>query len=72
MEEVTNLIRDLGFPIAVCVYLIWNQVTTMNKWSEMMAEFKGTIETNTAAINSMNSVIDSLKALITSLHAKEE
>lgn len=72
MEEVTTLIRDLGFPIAVCVYLIWNQVTTMNKWSEMMAEFKGTIETNTAAINSMNSVIDSLKALITSLHAKEE
>lgn len=72
MEEVTALIRDLGFPIAVCVYLIWNQVTTMNKWSEMMAEFKGTIETNTAAINSMNSVIDSLKALITSLHAKEE
>lgn len=72
MEEVTTLIRDLGFPISVCVYLIWNQVTTMNKWSEMMAEFKGTIETNTAAINSMNSVIDSLKALITSLHAKEE
>lgn len=72
MEEVTTLIRDLGFPIAVCVYLIWNQVTTMNKWSEMMAEFKGTIETNTTAINSMNSVIDSLKALITSLHAKEE
>ena len=72
MEEVTTIIRDLGFPIAVCVYLIWNQVTTMNKWSEMMAEFKGTIETNTAAINSMNSVIDSLKALITSLHAKEE
>lgn len=72
MEEVTAIIRDLGFPIAACVYLIWNQVTTMNKWSEMMAEFKGTIETNTAAINSMNSVIDSLKALITSLHAKEE
>lgn len=72
MEEVTTVIRDLGFPIAVCVYLIWNQVTTMNKWSEMMAEFKGTIETNTAAINSMNSIIDSLKALITSLHAKEE
>ena len=72
MEEVTTLIRDLGFPTAVCVYLIWNQVTTMNKWSEMMAEFKGTIETNTAAINSMNSVIESLKALITSLHAKEE
>ena len=72
MEEVTTLIRDLGFPIAVCVYLIWNQVTTMNKWSEMMAEFKGTIEMNTAAINSTNSAIDSLKALITSLHAKEE
>lgn len=72
MEEVTTLIRDLGFPIAVCVYLIWNQVTVMNKWSEMMTEFKGTIETNTGAINSMNSVIDSLKALITSLHAKEE
>lgn len=72
MEEVTTIIRDLGFPIAVCVYLIWNQVTTMNKWSEMMAEFKGAIETNTAAINSMNSVIDALKAHITSLHAKEE
>lgn len=72
MEEVSTLIRDLGFPIAVCVYLIWNQVTAMNKWSEMMAEFKGTIETNTDAINSMNNVIDSLKALITSLHAKEE
>lgn len=64
MEEIVSLIRDLGFPIAVCVYLIWNQTTTMNKWTEMMAKFDDTINSNTSAI-------ESVKSLIASLHNKD-
>lgn len=64
MEEIVSLIRDLGFPIAVCVYLIWNQTTTMNKWTELMATFEKTISENTTAL-------DSIKSLIASLHNKD-
>lgn len=64
MEEIVSLIRDVGFPIAVCVYLIWNQTTTMNKWTELMATFEKTISDNTAAL-------DSIKSLIASLHNKD-
>lgn len=64
MEEIVSLIRDVGFPIAVCVYLIWNQTTTMNKWTELMATFEKTISENTTAL-------DSIKSLIASLHNKD-
>lgn len=64
MEEIVSLIRDVGFPIAVCVYLIWNQTTTMNKWTELMATFEKTISDNTTAL-------DSIKSLIASLHNKD-
>ena len=64
MEEIVSLIRDVGFPIAVCVYLIWNQTTTMNKWTELMATFEKTISDNTTAL-------DSIKYLIASLHNKD-
>ena len=64
MEEIASLIRDVGFPIAVCVYLIWNQTTTMNKWTELMAKFEKTISDNTTAL-------DSIKSLIASLHNKD-
>lgn len=64
MEEIVSLIRDVGFPIAVCIYLIWNQTTTMNKWTELMATFEKTISENTTAL-------DSIKSLIASLHNKD-
>ena len=64
MEEIASLIRDVGFPIAVCIYLIWNQTTTMNKWTELMATFEKTISENTTAL-------DSIKSLIASLHNKD-
>lgn len=64
MEEIVSLIRDVGFPIAVCIYLIWNQTTTMNKWTELMATFEKTISDNTTAL-------DSIKSLIASLHNKD-
>ena len=64
MEEIVSLIRDVGFPIAVCVYLIWNQTTTMNKWTGVMATFEKTISENTTAL-------DSIKSLIASLHNKD-
>lgn len=64
MEEVVSLIRDFGFPIAVCVYLIWNQTTTMNKWTELMATFEKTINENTMTINS-------IKTLIATLHSED-
>lgn len=64
MEEIVSLIRDVGFPIAVCVYLIWNQTTTMNKWTELMATFEKTISDNTTAL-------DGIKSLIASLHNKD-
>lgn len=51
VNSVVTIISTVGFPIAMCVYLVWFQNTTMK-------EMLNTINKNTEAINKMIERID--------------
>lgn len=51
INGIVTIISTVGFPIAMCVYLVWFQNTTMK-------EMLNTINKNTEAINKMIERID--------------
>lgn len=40
LEEVTLLISTLGFPIAVCCYLLWERHTMIAKFTKAINDLK--------------------------------
>lgn len=48
--QITNLISSVGFPIAACIYLIWNHSKEKAKDNETIEAMRKTIENNTIAI----------------------
>lgn len=61
-QEVTTLISNVGFPIAMCLLLL-NRMSTQDKlYREMEVKLRQVISENTKAINK----------LTLDLHSKEE
>lgn len=46
LQEVLNAITNVGFPIAVCIYLLWRD-------KEVMAKFTEVINANTAVMQAL-------------------
>jgi len=40
MEELAGLISTLGFPIAVCCYLLWERHTMIQRFTKAITELK--------------------------------
>jgi predicted PurR-regulated permease PerM len=40
LEEVTMLISTLGFPIAVCCYLLWERHSMIQKFTKAINDLK--------------------------------
>lgn len=54
MNEVTELINNVGFPIAVSVALFYQLMKT----NELVREFQSTIVQNTETIERLGDIID--------------
>lgn len=54
MNEITELINNVGFPIAVSVALFYQLMKT----NELVREFQSTIVRNTETIERLGDVID--------------
>ena len=50
---VESMVGNLGFPIAVCAALFWNNWKTVERYERILMQFKTTIEDNTAAMNNL-------------------
>ena len=61
-EFVINLVRDLGFPIACVVALFLLLYREMQDRRERDTKFTELLERNTAAINSLESLVKNLHA----------
>lgn len=61
VNVITSVISSLGFPIAVCCWLLYDKTQERKSHSEEMSEMCKAIESNTAAMGE-------LKALIATLH----
>lgn len=55
MEELTNIVSTLGFPIAVAVFALWNS----HKHEEYLQSILDTtLKENTKAIDRLSDLID--------------
>lgn len=54
INGLTQLIGSLGFPIAMCVYLLWNQSKADEKHTEEMNKITEALNNNTLALTQLS------------------
>ena len=54
LQTIINLIKDLGFPIAVCIAMFWLNNKQVEQHKEEMAKLSEALNNNTLAINKLN------------------
>lgn len=54
INGLTQLIGSLGFPIAMCVYLLWNQNKADEKHAEEMNKITEALNNNTLALTQLS------------------
>lgn len=59
-NSIINLIGSLGFPMAVCIYLIYNKNKYDEKNTEVIQNFSLNIQENTLLLKQMMDLIDKL------------
>ena len=60
LAQIKALIDTMGFPIFICIVLMWYIKGTLNKHSELMTEIQKSLSANT----------ESIRLLITKLQDK--
>lgn len=53
VNDVTNLISNLGFPIVVSGALFWLNMKTSETYSKTIEEMRKTVEKNTTMVSSL-------------------
>lgn len=66
-EFILQLIQNVGFPIAVCLFLMWFCKDSMSKLTVTVEHLLDVVETNTVALDKMGDTCDALKSTIYSL-----
>lgn len=61
MSTVAQLISTIGFPIAMCIYLLIYIKSFDEKYCEQLSNMAKAIENNTLAITKLMSMIDDLE-----------
>lgn len=58
INEVSSLIGSLGFPIAMCIYMAYNNEKLHKRHSEETAKLTEIINNNTMALNNLTNKIE--------------
>lgn len=61
IANIAQLISTIGFPIAMCVYLLFYIKSFDEKYCEQLNNMSKAIENNTLAITKLMSMIDTLE-----------
>lgn len=51
MQDISNFISSVGFPIVVCLLMIWQNEKTSDQFIQIVESLKELVEDNTKAIN---------------------
>lgn len=51
LASIVEIINTIGFPIAACIALFWNNRDQSKHYREIIKEFKVSIDSNTDAVN---------------------
>ena len=57
-NNITTFINGVGFPIAICVYLLWYNKSTIEKQQNLLIELKDIIRDNSEV---MRDIVDEIK-----------
>lgn len=60
MEEITSLISNVGFPIAVCVALFYFMMKQEERHKEDTDKLTATVESNTKVLTELCTLIKTL------------
>ena len=58
LPTVINLIKDLGFPIAVCIAMFWLNNKQVEQHKEEMAKVTDALNNNTLALTELRDRLD--------------
>lgn len=57
MNEIINAVSTVGFPIALCVFLVWQNSKQDAYYREMLDKLRETVERNTNSITELSQII---------------
>lgn len=58
LQEIVNAISTVGFPIAACIYLVYNQREMNKATNETIDKLRDTIENNTKVVTRLEAKLD--------------
>ena len=58
LQTVINLIKDLGFPIAVCIAMFWLNNKQVEQHKEEMSTVTDALNNNTLALTELRDRLD--------------
>ena len=66
MNDIVNAISTVGFPIALCVFLVWQNSKQDAYYRDVIEKLRETVERNT------NSITELAQIMKTFINSKEE
>lgn len=64
METVIEILKDFGFPVAVCAAMFWFINRTLEKLQDTIADFQRTMNKNTNSLTALQTTVSNLLTLI--------
>ena len=59
MNDIINAVSTVGFPIALCIFLVWQNAKQDSYYREMLDKLRETVERNTNSITELAQIIKS-------------
>lgn len=64
MNEIIQAVSTVGFPIACCCFLLWQNSKQDNYNREQQEKLRQTIDNNTRSIESLHGIVEELARMI--------
>lgn len=58
VNTITTIISTVGFPIACCIYLVWNQNKADQRHQDEIDKLRVSLDNNTKVINKLCNKLD--------------
>ena len=63
MNEIVNAVSTVGFPIALCVFLVWQNAQQDRYYRDIIEKLRETVERNTNSITELAQIIKTFSAI---------
>ena len=64
METVIEILKDFGFPVAVCAAMFWFINRTLEKLQDTITDFQKTMNKNTNSLTALQTTVSNLLTLV--------